>query len=74
MRAGALRDEGEVVGGFVQAAEFAQFAVGEEALGGEREGDVCEGGPEVFAEGGGDGVFAEEGELAEGGCVLGGAG
>jgi len=32
--------------------------------------DEGEGQPEVFAEGGGDGLFAEEGELFEGGVVL----
>lgn len=32
--------------------------------------DEGEGEPEVFAEGGGDGLFAEEGELFEGGVVL----
>jgi hypothetical protein len=35
-----------------------------------REGYACEEGPEVFAEGAGDGFFAVEGELAEGVIVL----
>jgi len=43
---------------------------GEEALGWGGEGDGGEGAPEVFADGGGDGLFAEEGELGEGVRVL----
>lgn len=36
------------------------------------EGECCEGQPEVFAQGRGDALFAEVGELVEGGVVLGG--
>lgn len=54
----------------MQSPEFAKFAVGVEALEGGGEFDEREGEPEVFAEGGGDGFFAEEGELFEGGVVL----
>lgn len=63
-------DEGAGVVGLVQFAEFAQAAVGGEALAGAGEGEKTEGEPEVFAEGGGDGFFAEEGELFDGGCIL----
>ena len=54
----------------MQPPEFAQFAVGVEALEGGGEFDEGEGEPEVFAEGGGDGFFAEEGELFEGAVIL----
>ncbi len=54
----------------MQSPELTQFAVGVEALEGGGEFDEGEGEPEVFAEGGGDGLFAEEGELFEGGVVL----
>lgn len=70
MGACGLGDEGEGVGCFVQAAEFAETAVGEKAGWGVGKGDEEQGGPEVFAQAGGDGLFAEEGELAEGGVVL----
>ena len=63
MGAAGAGDEGEGVGGFVQAAEFAQFAVGEEAAWCGGKFDYGHGVPEVFTEGGGDGFFAEEGEL-----------
>lgn len=52
------------------AAEFAEFLEGEKALWGGGEGDGGEGAPEVFADGGGDGLFAEKGELGEGVGVL----
>ncbi len=68
--AGSDADDGRVVGCLVQSPEFTQFAVGVEALEGGGEFDEGEGEPEVFAEGGGDGFFAEEGELFEGGVVL----
>lgn len=70
MGAGGLGYEGERVGCFVQASEFAQATEGEEARGGVRERDEAEGVPEVFAETGGNGFLAEEGELGEGGGVL----
>lgn len=54
----------------MQAAVFAEVVVGGEAEGGGGEGDVAEGCPEVFAEAGGDGLFADEGELGEGVFVL----
>lgn len=54
----------------MQLAEFAEFAVCGEPEGGGGEGEGCEREPEVFAEGGGDGFFAEVGELGEGGVVL----
>lgn len=54
----------------MQPPEFTQFAVGVEALEGGGELDEREGQPEVFADGGGDGLLAEEGELFEGGVVL----
>ena len=54
----------------MQTAEFAQLAVGAEAGVGGGEGGEAEGGPEVFAESGGNGLFAEGGELGEGGGVL----
>jgi len=56
-------DDGRVVGGLVQPPELAQFAVSVEALQGRGEFDEREGQPEVFADGGGDGLFAKEGEL-----------
>lgn len=68
--AGSDGDDGRVVGRLVQSPEFAQFAVGIEALEGGGELDEREGQPKVFADGGGDGLFAEEGELFEGGVVL----
>ena len=43
----------------MQAPELAQFAVGREAGVGGGKGDEGEGVPEVFAEGGGDGLFAK---------------
>jgi hypothetical protein len=60
----------------VQFAEFAKAPQGVEAgLDGGRRGggerDLCEGGPEVFAQGAGDGFFAVVGDLAEGVVVLG---
>lgn len=58
-----LRDDFKWVGGFVQTSEFAQFAVGGEALEGGGEFDERERLPEVFAEFGGDCLFAEEGDL-----------
>ena len=63
MLALGLGYEGEVVGGFVEASVFTQFAVGEQALRGVGELDQGERRPEVFAEGGGDSFFAEEGKL-----------
>lgn len=63
-------DDGGVVGCLVEPPEFAEFAVGVEALQGGGEFDEREGEPEVFADGGGDGLFTEEGELFEGGVVL----
>jgi hypothetical protein len=62
---------------FVQLAVFAQLVQDFEAvLRGRgrvgREGDACEWRPEVFAEGGRDGLFAIVGELFEGVVVLGG--
>ena len=54
----------------MQAAVFAEVVVGGEAEGGGGEGDVAEGCPEVFSEAGGDGFFADEGELVEGVFVL----
>lgn len=68
-----LPARGDVVerpGGLVQAPEFAQFAVGAEALQGRGEGDGVQGAPEVFADGAGDGVFARVGQLGEGVVVL----
>ena len=47
----------------MEAAEFAQFAVGGKAEVRGREVDHAERGPEVFAEAAGDGFLAEEGEL-----------
>lgn len=55
----------------MEAAKFAEAAVGEESFGGTGEFDKAEGGPEVFAEAGGDGFFAEERELFEGVIILG---
>lgn len=54
----------------MQAPEFTQLAEGGKALVGGGEGDKGERVPEVFAEFGGDGLFAKERELAEGGMVL----
>ena len=65
-----MGDEGEGVGEFVEAAVFAEFVVGGEAEGGGGEGDVAEGGPEVFPQSRGDGFLADEGELVEGVFVL----
>ena len=68
-----LAQSGEVGGvpfEFVAFSEFAEFLEGEQALGRGGEGDGGERPPEVFADGGGDGLFAEEGELGEGVGVL----
>lgn len=54
----------------MQSAEFAQLAIGFEAGVGGGKVDHGEGGPEIFAETCGDGLFAEEGELVEGLFVL----
>lgn len=54
----------------MQVLVFAQPAVGVEALVGVGEGEDAEGRPVVFAQGGGDGFFAGEGELVEGEVVL----
>jgi len=54
----------------VAFSEFAEFLEGEQALGWGGERDSGERAPEVFADGGGDGLFAEEGELGEGVRVL----
>lgn len=48
------------------APEFSEAAVGYEAGGGTGEGDMAEGAPKVFADGGGNGFLAEEGELFQG--------
>lgn len=55
-----LRDEGQRIRRFMEAAEFTKAAVGDEALRGPWEGDKAEGLPEVFAEVGRDGFLAEE--------------
>ena len=55
----------------MEAPVFEEAPVGEETGGGVREGQEGEGRPEVAAEGGWDGVFAQEGELVEGGVGLG---
>lgn len=44
----------------MEAAKFAEAAIGDEALRGSWEGDEAEGLPEVFAEVGRDGFLAEE--------------
>lgn len=65
-----MRDEGEGVRGFMEAAEFTKAAVGDEALRGPWKGDKAEGLPEVFAEVGRDGFLAEERYLLERRVVL----
>jgi len=62
---GGFFDQGERIGCLVQAPEFTQLAECGKALGGGGEGDEGEGVPEVFAEFGGNRLFAKEGELAE---------
>lgn len=47
----------------MQAPEFAEAPVGYEASGGAGKGDMAKGVPKVFTDGGGNGLFAEEGEL-----------
>jgi len=58
----------------VQLAELAQLPVRGQAERGRRKGQRRERQPEVFAECCGDRLFAEVGELAEGGVVLWGGG
>ena len=49
---------------------LAEFMVGGEAEGWRGEFEQAEGLPEIFSEGGGDGLLAQEGQLFEGKVVL----
>lgn len=58
-----ISDEGERVICFVYTPQFSEATVGYEACGGAGEGDMAEGAPKIFADGGGNGFLAEEGKL-----------